>query len=239
MMWAKFKALLRKNLGNDRAFANSIPSKFRRDSQYQAECVLQWTAHLERLQSIFLEYNPVGAPTKPIMLRYFQEGVKHSVLAELEHWDFELESFDQMVKKAVDTQAKLAHWLCSSTKEIDQNCPWGNQPANSTVAKSQGSTMIDSRSAEPKFWGKKSLSGSQQSESSEKAWKQKKKKQRQKDWKRQKNSTPATGVNAPLTSELYQKKKYQDCLDRASRDTSQIKCYNSQKLGHYANKYPE
>lgn len=49
MTWAKFKNFLRKNLGDDRAFANSICSKFRRDSQYQLESVLDWAAHLEHL----------------------------------------------------------------------------------------------------------------------------------------------------------------------------------------------
>ena len=119
MTWAEFKDFLRKNLGDDWAFANSIYSKFRRDSQYQAESVLDWAAHLEYLQSILLEYNPVGAPTKPTMLRYFREGLKPSVLAELEHRDLELESFDQMVKKAVDAEAKSALRPRSSTKEMD------------------------------------------------------------------------------------------------------------------------
>ena len=132
MTWVEFKYFLRKNLGDDRAFANSICSKFRRDSQYQAESVLDWAAHLEHLQSILLEYDPVGAPTKPTMLRYFREGLKPSVLAELEYRDLELESFNQMVKKAVDAKAKSALQPRSSTKEIDQHCPQGNRPANST-----------------------------------------------------------------------------------------------------------
>ena len=123
MTWAKFKNFLRKNLRDDWAFANSICSKFRQDSQYQAEYVLDWAAHLEHLQSILLEYDPVGAPTKPTMLRYFREGLKPSILAELEHQDLELESFDQMVKKAIDAEAKLALRPRSSTKEMDQHCP--------------------------------------------------------------------------------------------------------------------
>ena len=153
MRWAKFKDFLRKNLGDDWAFANSIYSKFRRDSQYQAESVLDWAAHLEHLQSILLKYDPVGAPTELTMLRYFQEGLKPSVLAELEHRDLELESFDQMVKKAVNAEAKSALRTRSSPKEIDQNCPRESQPANSTVAKSQGSAMKDPRTEEPKVQG--------------------------------------------------------------------------------------
>ena len=56
--------------------------------------MLDWTAHLEYLRSILLEYNPVRAPTKSTMLKYFWEGPKPSVLAELEHQDLELESFN-------------------------------------------------------------------------------------------------------------------------------------------------
>ena len=147
MTWAEFKDFLRKNLGDDWAFANSIYSKFRRDSQYQAESVLDWAAHLEHLQSILLEYDPVGAPTEPTMLRYFREDLKPSVLAELEYRDLELESFDQMVKKAVNSEAKSALRPRSSTKKMDQHCPRGSRPIDST--KSQGSTIKDPWLEEP------------------------------------------------------------------------------------------
>ena len=124
--WAEFKNFLRKNLGDDWAFVNSICSKFRRDSQYLAKSVLDWVAHLEHLQSIRLEYDLIGASTKSTMLRYFREDLKPFILAELEHWDLELESFNQMVKKAVDAKAKSTLRPRSSTKEIHQNCLRGN-----------------------------------------------------------------------------------------------------------------
>ena len=96
-------------------------------------------------------------------------------MAELKYQDLELESFDQMVKKAVNTKAKSALRPRSSTKKMDQNCPWGNRLANSTIAKSQGSAMKDSRSEEPKVQGTES-SNLQQSKFSKKAQKEKKKK---------------------------------------------------------------
>ena len=136
MMWAEFKDFFRKNMRDDRAFANSICSKFKQDFQYQAESILDWAAHLEHLWSILLEYDPVGAPTKLIMLRYFRKGLKPSVLVELKHQDFKLESFNEIVKKAVNVEAISAIWPCSSTKEIYQNWPWSNWPTNSNVAKS-------------------------------------------------------------------------------------------------------
>ena len=69
MTWAKFKNFLSENLEDDWAFANSIYSEFRQNSQYQAEYLLDWAAHFKHLQSILLEYDPVRASTKPTMLR--------------------------------------------------------------------------------------------------------------------------------------------------------------------------
>ena len=171
------------------------------------------------------------------MLRYFWKSLKPFILAELEHRDLELESFDQMVKKAVDAEAKSALRPRSSTKEMDQHCPRGNRPANST--KSQGSTMKDPRSEEPKVQGTEAPSGPQRSESSEKARKEKKKEQRRRDRERREGSTPATGVNTAQTGEPHQKKKKKHRSDKAPRDTSQVKCYNCQKMGHYATTCPE
>ena len=99
--------------------------------------------------------------------------------------------------------------------------------------------MKDSWTKEPKVQGTESLFGPQYSESSEKAWKQKKKEQWQRDQERWKDSIPATGVNTAQTKELHQKKKKKHRSDKASRDTSQIKYYNCLKMGHYATTCPE
>ena len=77
------------------------------------------------------------------MLKYIREGLKLSVLIELEHQDLKLKSFDQIVKKTVDLKAKLALRTCSSTKKIDLNYPRDNQLANFTIAKSQSSAIKD------------------------------------------------------------------------------------------------
>ena len=93
------------------------------------------------------------------MLKYLRKGLKPSISAELEHWDLELENFDQIVKKAVNVEAKLDLRPGSSTKEMDQNCPWGSWLANSTIAKSQDSAIKHLRTEEPKVRGTESASG--------------------------------------------------------------------------------
>ena len=50
--WVKFKDFFQNNLGDFRAFIDSIWKKVKRDSQYQDESVQDWAAHLEYLQSI-------------------------------------------------------------------------------------------------------------------------------------------------------------------------------------------
>ena len=150
--WAKFKSFLQTNLGDDRAFANSICSKFRRDFEYQAESVLDWATHLEYLQSILLEYDLAGAPGELTMLRYFWEGLWPSIRVELEHRDLELESFEQLLKKVVEAEGKASLRPRTTTREMDQHCSRGSRPTIITVAKvsTPSSSIKDPRVEEPK-----------------------------------------------------------------------------------------
>ena len=97
------------------------------------------------------------------MLKYFQEGLKPSILVELKYQNLELESFDQMLKKAVNTKAKSAFWSCSNIKEIDQNCPQGNQSANSIFVKNQSNAIKNFWVEKPNVQSIKSLSSPQHS----------------------------------------------------------------------------
>ena len=82
--WPEFKAFLWKNLGESKSFVNSIWKKLKRDSQYQLEEVYDWASHLEHLQSILIEFDPLAAPTESTMVRYFEEGLKPSIKAEMD-----------------------------------------------------------------------------------------------------------------------------------------------------------
>ncbi len=50
---------------------DSYWTKIRRDSQYQQEEVLDWTAHLEHLQAVLKEFDPTGAPNEITLICYF------------------------------------------------------------------------------------------------------------------------------------------------------------------------
>ena len=106
--WTEFKSFLQTNLGDSQAFADNICSKFRRDSPYQAESVLDWATYLEHLQSILLEYDPAGVPEEPTILRYFRKGLRPFIQVKLDHQDLELESFEQLVKKVVEVKDKAS-----------------------------------------------------------------------------------------------------------------------------------
>ena len=133
MTWVKFKDFLQKNLRDSKAFIDTIWKKVKRDSQYQDKSVHDWAPHLEYLQSILIEYNPECALEEGIMIWYFRQSLRPSGKVKTKQRGWELDSFKELVKKAVDAKAKAALWPCSYTRKTDQHCFWGRQPS---VAKS-------------------------------------------------------------------------------------------------------
>ena len=91
LTWDKFKAFLRKSLGESTAFVNSIWSKIKRDSQYQQEEVQDWTSHLEHLQSILLEFDTRCTPTEDVLCRHFYEGLRPSIWLWIDEEGWELD----------------------------------------------------------------------------------------------------------------------------------------------------
>lgn len=171
--WVEFKAFLRMNLGESRSFVNSIWSKLKRDSQYQLEEVLEWAAHLEHLQSILTEFDSVGAPREITMIRYFREGLKPSIKAKMDQRGRELDSFEELVEKAVEAEAKAALQPASYAFETDHRCPRGSRPAYTAKIKDPKPEYPKSKPQESKA---SNPQRSENTETSEKARKEKKKK---------------------------------------------------------------
>ena len=104
--WDEFKAFLRRSLGDSQAFVDAYWGKIKRDSQYQLEEVLDWAAHLEHLQAVLREFDPAATPNEEIMIRYFREGLRPSVRAQLDARGRDLDSWEEAVEKAVNAKAK-------------------------------------------------------------------------------------------------------------------------------------
>ena len=136
-------------------------SRIKRDSQYQQEEVQDWASHLEHLQSILLKFDAEGA-LESDLIRFFREGLKPSIKAQMEQRGRELDSWEELVEKAIDAEAKASLQPQSILRKMDQRCPHGNRPAHATVAKPQTSTRDprDEPSEKPKPSGPKQSNSS-------------------------------------------------------------------------------
>ena len=158
------------------------------------------------------------------MVRYFEEGLKPSIKAEMDQDASHLDDYEELVAKAVRAKAKAGLRPSSYVQETDQQVSRGNQPAHTTAHKVQTQGVIKDHRGDESKARASVLTSTQNSEPSDKARKDKKKKQH----KAKRDSTPATGVN---------KAKVGD--HRAKKDISEILCYNCNKKGHYSNKCPK
>ena len=143
--WIDFKAFLWKNLGDSQAFVDTTWSRVKRDSQFQQEEVQDWASHLEHLQSILQEFDEEGAPEESNLIRFFRKSLRPSIKAQMEQRGREHDSWEELVEKAIDAEAKTSLQPPLILREMDQRCPRGNRPAHSTVAKSQASSTRDPR----------------------------------------------------------------------------------------------
>ena len=232
IIWSEFKTFFRKDLGNSQAFINNIWSKFRRDSQYQLEEARDWASHLQHLQSILAEFDTVGAPNKSTMICYFRKGLKPSIKVEMEQQDRASTSFEEMVQRAVNAEAKAGLRSSIMVRDADSRCPRGHRPSQNTFTKiqTQGSNIKESKPKESR--PKESKPADRKTpappctDELRKTSRQDKKKEYLKKKQNRKNSIPAIGDNA-----IEGEKK------RNNRDNK--KCYNCQKKGHFTRNCPE
>ena len=149
MTWQEFKDFFQKNLGDSRAFVNSIWSKIKRNSQYQDKSIQDWAAHLKYLQFILIKFDPNSAPEKGTIIWYFQEDLWLSIQLEREQRGQELDSFKEIVKKTVDAKVKAALKPCSYTCNTHQDYFRGSRLAV-TKTSTQGQSKKDLRVEKPK-----------------------------------------------------------------------------------------
>ena len=211
---------------------NNIWSKFRKDSQYQLEETRDWASHLQHFQSILAEFDTVGAPNESTMICYFWEGLKPSIKVEIEQQDRALTSFEEMVQRAVNAEAKIGLRSSIMVRDADSRYLRGHRPSRNTSTKVQTQSSIvkkskpeESRPKDSKPANGKTPAPPRNDEPGKISRQDKKKEYLKKKWD-WKNSTPATRDNA-----IEGEKKRNDRGDG--------KCYNCQKKGHFARNCPE
>ncbi len=126
--WNEFKAFLQKVLGDFRAFVDSYWTKIRRDSQYQQEKVLDWAAHLEHQQAVLKEFDPSGATNETTLIRYFREGFRLSIRAQLDYRGQDLDGWEEVVEKVGDVEAKANLQPPFYVRDIDIRYPKVHRP---------------------------------------------------------------------------------------------------------------
>ena len=103
--------------------------KLKRDSQHKQEEIFDWVVHLKHLQVVLQKFDPAAASNEEIMIRYFLEGLKPSVRAKLDAWGRDLDSWEEVVEKAIIIEVKAILQSSSSTRNMDLRCFRGNKPA--------------------------------------------------------------------------------------------------------------
>ena len=185
---------------------------------------------MEHLQSILIEFDPTATPTELTIVRYFEEGLKPSIKAEMDQDATHLDDYEELVATAVRAKVKAGLRPSFYIRETDIQVSQGNRPAHTTAHKVQTQGAVscgdESRGKDP---ASTPVSASTDPESPDKARKDKKKKQhRDKKDSRESRDTSTSRVNV---TEVGDKK-----MRWKRKDPSKVTCYNFNKLGHYANK---
>ena len=190
----------------------------RRDSKYQLEEVLDWAAHLEYLQAMLKEFDPIYAPNKTTLICYLWEGLCLSIWVQLDHWGRDLDLWEEVVEKAGDAEAKANLQPPSYVWEIDVRSPKNYRLSSK---KNKENIQRQHHNEAPKNKGKSQIPAT-----TNQLQTQDSKKRHEGQW----GNRPATEVNA---TKVVKKEK-----DKA-KDLSHVKCYTCNQKDHYANKYPD
>ena len=156
-----------------------------------------------------MEFDPAAAPTESTMVRYFEEGLKPSIKAEMDQDATHLDDYEELVAKAVRAEAKAGLQPSSYIRETDIQVLRGSWLAHTTAHKVQTQGAMncgdESRGKGPAFTP---ASASTDPEPSDKARKDKKKKQhRDKRDSRESRDTLASEVNGAKVRDKKKRKR--------------------------------
>ena len=82
---------------------------------------------MKQLQSVLRESDSVATPNDDSLIQYFRKSLRPFIHAQLDAQSRDLDSWNEVVEKAVDTKAKASLQLYSKTREMDSKCPQGER----------------------------------------------------------------------------------------------------------------
>ena len=97
------------------------------------------------------------------MIRYFREGLRPSVQAQLDTRGRNHDSWEEAVEKAVNAEAKALLQSSASIRDMDSRCPRGNRPARKEEKDSGGKNKSTDSPSTDTSSGKQSSSTQQTS----------------------------------------------------------------------------
>ena len=171
---------------------------------------------------------------KSTMVRYFEEGLKPSIKAEMDEEAPHLDNYEKLVAKAVRAKAKAGLRPGSYIQETDIQVLRRSRPAHATAhrVQTQGAMNCEDESRGKSPASTLASASTQDSESSNKARKDKKKKQHMgKKEFMESRDIPASRVNVTEVGDKTRRKK--------RKNPKEVMYYNCNKLGHYVDQSPE
>ena len=72
---------------------------------------------------VLRKFDSIAAPNDDSLIQYFKKGLRPSIRAQLDAQGRDLDSWDEVVEKIVDAEAKASLQLYSRTREINFKCP--------------------------------------------------------------------------------------------------------------------
>ena len=84
---------------------------------------MDWAAHLKQLQTVLKEFDPAAAPNEEVLICYFCNGLRPSIWAQSNKRGWDLDIWEETIKKAIDVEAKRAYQPQFLMKEMVSCCP--------------------------------------------------------------------------------------------------------------------
>ena len=91
---------------------------------------MDWTAHLEHLQTVLREFNANAVISEPVLISLFRDGLRPSIHAQAKQKGCQKGILDQAIRKAITAKAKTVFNLPFWVRKMDACCLRGHHFAS-------------------------------------------------------------------------------------------------------------